>query len=113
MQKSGCSHCKNEYPLLKDIPSEKNLPVSYCNFLSGLHVFAHILTWCSTFINPIIYFFKNETFKEESIITLRRIEAFFRCKTEDIGQSNANSEFQSSVNNPNQERFIKEPTTDF
>ena len=41
---------------------------------------------------------------------MRRIEAFFRCKTEELGQSNANSDFQSSVKDPKQERFINEST---
>lgn len=45
-------------------------------------MFSHILTWCSTFINPIVFFYMNETFKEEGLKTLKDILAYIRCENE-------------------------------
>ena len=91
----------------------------------------------------MIYFFKNETFNEESIKTMKKIYAFFRCETEiskscclncvkceglgksnsnaeedpevptDKNESNSNSEVQMRNNDPQKEKFIQNRRTSF
>ena len=48
MQKSGCLLCKSEYPLYKNIPSEKNLLLKLYAFIPAWSMFFFLFAWALT-----------------------------------------------------------------
>ena len=50
-------------------------PQPPCTGLAGLHVASHVLAWCSTFVNPFIYFFSNEFYRKECKSFIQRCKS--------------------------------------